>query len=65
LIGFSESPEAKQLFAPTIRTFLHYFTFLNTAPAQQDLVYWKNYLGQLDNQMRADLLTDPAFTSGG
>jgi hypothetical protein len=30
LIGFSESQEGIGLFAPTVRTFLHYFTFLAT-----------------------------------
>jgi hypothetical protein len=52
LIGFSESQEAIHLFAPTLRTFLHYFTFLNTAPTQQDLDYWKNYMATLDDEMR-------------
>ena len=65
LIGFSESQEAIQLFAPTLRTFLHYFTFLNTAPAQSDLDYWKNYLATLDDQLRATLLADPVFTGIG
>jgi hypothetical protein len=63
LIGFSESPEGIALFAPTVRTFLHYFTFLNATPAQSDLDYWKNYLTTLDDQMRDDLLADPAFTN--
>ena len=31
LIGFSESQEGIGLFAPTVRTFLHYFTFLNVS----------------------------------
>jgi mucin-19 len=65
LIGFSESQEGIALFAPTVRTFLHYFTFLNTTPAPSDLDYWKNYLATLDDQMRADLLADPAFAGGG
>jgi hypothetical protein len=56
LIGFSESQEAVHLLAPTLRTFLHYFAFLNTAPAQPDLDYWKNCLATLDDQMREDLL---------
>jgi hypothetical protein len=65
LIGFSESQEGMALFAPTVRTFLHYFTFLNATPAQADLNYWKNYLATLDDQMRTDLLADPAFANGG
>jgi serralysin len=65
LIGFSESKEGIGLFAPTVRTFLHYFTFLNSTPAQSDLDYWENYLTTLDGQMRDDLLADPAFTNGG
>ena len=65
LIGFSESQEAIALFAPTVRTFLHYFAFLNAAPTQSDLDYWKNYLTTLDDQMRDDLLADPGFTNGG
>jgi hypothetical protein len=56
LIGFSESPEGIRLFAPTVRTFLHYFTFLNTTPAQSDLDYWRNYLATLDDQMRETFL---------
>ena len=48
-----------------LRGFLHYFTFLNATPAQSDLDYWKNYLATLDDQMRDDLLADPAFASGG
>jgi MBG domain/Domain of unknown function (DUF4214)/MBG domain (YGX type)/Abnormal spindle-like microcephaly-assoc'd, ASPM-SPD-2-Hydin/Immunoglobulin domain len=65
LIGFSESQEGIALFAPTVRTFLHYFTFLNTTPAQSDLNYWKNYLATLDDQLREDFLADPTFTNGG
>jgi hypothetical protein len=65
LIGFSESKEGIGLFAPTVRTFLHYFTFLNSTPAQSDLDYWENYLTTLDGQMRDDLLADPTFTNGG
>jgi hypothetical protein len=53
------------LFAPTVRTFLSYFTFLNATPAQSDLDYWKNYLSTLGGQMRADLLADPGFANGG
>jgi Domain of unknown function (DUF4214)/NHL repeat len=56
LIGFSESQEGIALFAPTVRTFLHYFTFLNATPAQSDLDYWKNYLATLDDQMRETML---------
>jgi sugar lactone lactonase YvrE len=58
LIGFSESQEGIALFAPTVRTFLHYFTFLNAPPAQSDLDYWKNYLATLDDQMRETMLAD-------
>jgi hypothetical protein len=65
LIGFSESQEGIALFAPTVRTFLHYVTFLNATPAQSDLDYWNNYLTTLDDQMRDDLLAAPAFASGG
>jgi hypothetical protein len=65
LIGFSESQEAVHLFAPTLRTFLHYFTFLNATPTQQDLDFWKNNLATLTNQIRADLLADPTFANGG
>ena len=56
LIGFSESPEGIRLFAPTVRTFLHYFAFLNATPAQSDLDYWKNYLATLDDQMSETML---------
>ena len=56
LIGFSESQEAVNRFAPTVRTFLSYFTFLNLTPAQSDLDTWKNYLATLDDQLRNDLL---------
>ena len=48
---------------PTVRTFLHYFTFLNATPAQSDLDYWKNYLATVDDQMRETMLTDPGFAS--
>jgi hypothetical protein len=65
LIGFSESQETVHLFAPTLRTFLHYFTFLNATPTQQDLDFWKNNLATLTNQIRADLLADPTFANGG
>jgi Domain of unknown function (DUF4214)/Immunoglobulin domain/Immunoglobulin I-set domain len=65
LTGFSESQEGIHLFAPTVRTFLHYFTFLNTTPTQSDLDYWKNYLATLDDQLRDDFLADPSFASGG
>jgi hypothetical protein len=47
----------------SMRTFLHYFTFLNATPAQSDLDYWKNYLATLDDQMRGTMLTDPGFTN--
>ncbi len=56
LIGISESTEAVARFAPTVRTFLSYETFLNAAPTQADLDYWINYLATLDDQMRAGLL---------
>jgi hypothetical protein len=65
LIGFSESREAIQLLAPRIRTFLHYFAFLNRAPTQRELDYWTTYLATLDDRMRDDLLADPAFDRGG
>jgi hypothetical protein len=64
LLGFSESPEGIELFAPTVRTFLSYFTFLNATPAQSDLDYWKSNLTTLDDQLRNDLLADPTFTNG-
>ena len=56
LIGFSESPEAITLFAPTVRTSLEFFTFLNATPGQQDLDFWKNYLATVDSQLRATFL---------
>jgi len=56
LIGFSQSPEGINLFAPTLRTFLGYSTFLNATPAQQDLDYWKNYLATLTDQYREGML---------
>ena len=65
LLGISESQEAVNRFAPTVRTVLHYFTFLNSAPTQADLDYWTNYLATLADQMQADLLLSPAFTNGG
>jgi len=65
LIGFSESQEAVHLFAPTLRTFLHYFTFLNATPTQQDLDFWKNDLATLDDQLLQTFLADPAFANGG
>jgi hypothetical protein len=58
LIGFSQSPEAINLFAPTLRTFLSYDAFLNTAPTQQDLDYWTNYLTTLTDQFRITFLKD-------
>jgi hypothetical protein len=65
LIGFSESQEAIHLFAPALRTFLHYFAFFNVAPTQKELDYWKDYLATLADQMRATLLTGPEFTTRG
>jgi hypothetical protein len=35
------------------------------APAQPDLVYWRNYFTTLDDQMRDDLLADPGFGGRG
>jgi hypothetical protein len=64
LIGFSESQEGIALFAPTVRTFLHYFTFLNVTPAHAELDYWSTYLATLDNQMRTDLLADMVIPNG-
>ncbi len=58
LIGFAQSQEAIALFAPTMRTFLHYFAFFNTAPTQAQLDYWKNYLTTLTDQMRESFLED-------
>ena len=63
LIGFSESQEGIELFAPTVRAFLHYFTFLNAAPAQADLDYWKNYLATLDDQICETVLIDLGSTN--
>jgi hypothetical protein len=65
LIGFSESQEGMALFAPTVRTFLSYYAFLNAAPTQAELSYWNTYLTTLDTQMRDDLLADPVFSTGG
>jgi hypothetical protein len=65
LIGLSESPEAISRFAPSVRTFLHYFTFLNAPPSTSEIDYWNAYLAKLDEQMRDELFGDPAFTSGG
>jgi hypothetical protein len=65
LIGFSESQEGIHLFAPTVRTFLHYFSFLGVAPTQAQLDYWKNYLATLTEQLRADLLANLVPASGG
>ena len=42
--------------------FLHYFTFLDAAPAQSDLDTWKNYLATLDDQMRETMLADPTVS---
>jgi alpha-tubulin suppressor-like RCC1 family protein len=64
LIGFSQSPEGISLFAPTLRTFLSYYAFFNSAPAQSDLTYWNSYLTTLDDQMRNNLLADMAITTG-
>jgi hypothetical protein len=58
LIGFSQSPEAINLFAPTLRTCLSYFAFLNPTPTPQDLAYWTNYLATLTDQLRATMLDD-------
>jgi sugar lactone lactonase YvrE len=65
LIGFSESQEAIHLFAPTLRTFLHYFAFFNDAPTQEELEFWKDYLATLTDQFRQTFLDDPAFAGGG
>jgi hypothetical protein len=64
LIGLSQSTEGINLFAPTLRTFLSYYAFLNTAPAPSDLTYWNNYLTTLDDQMRETLLADMTITKG-
>jgi len=56
LIGFSESQEAVQLLDPTVRTFLHYFTFVAAAPGQADLDFWHNYLTTLTDQFRQAML---------
>lgn len=61
LIGFSESQEGIALFAPTVRTFLHYFTFLDASPSQQDLDSWANYLATLTGRLRQDFIDSPAF----
>jgi hypothetical protein len=58
LTGFSESQEGIRLFAPTLRTFLSYYAFLNTPPSSQDLAYWTNYLTTLTDQLRATILHD-------
>ncbi len=58
LIGFAQSQEAIALFAPTMRTFLHYFAFFNMAPPQTQLDYWTTYLTTLDGQMRESFLDD-------
>jgi hypothetical protein len=63
LIGFSQSPEGISLFAPTLRTFLSYYAFLNTAPSQQDLDYWTNYLATLTGQFRETFLDAPSFNN--
>jgi Domain of unknown function (DUF4214)/Immunoglobulin I-set domain/Immunoglobulin domain/FG-GAP-like repeat len=65
LIGFAQSQEAMKLFQPTLRTFLHYFAFMNTPPTQADIEYWRNYLATMVGQMRESFLNDPVFTSGG
>jgi hypothetical protein len=64
LIGFSQSTEGIKLFAPTLRTFLSYYAFLNTAPAQSELTYWNNSLTTLDGQMRETLLANRTITNG-
>ena len=64
LIGFSQSPEGIAVFAPTLRTFLSYYAFLNTAPTQAQLDSWNTYLTTLTDQLRAALLADPGFTKG-
>jgi hypothetical protein len=58
LTGFSESQEGIRLFAPTLRTFLSYYAFLDTPPSPQDLAYWTNYLATLTEQLRSTLLVD-------
>jgi hypothetical protein len=63
LIGFSQSPEGISLFKPTLRTFLNYYAFLNTAPTQQDLDYWTNYLTTLTDQFRETFLDAPSFNN--
>ena len=65
LLGFSQSPEGIARFAPILRTFLSYYAFMDAAPAQSDLDYWMNDLATLDDQFRAALLADPAFSNGG
>ena len=62
LLGFSESPEAIQLFGPTLRTFLHYFAFFGRAPTQAELDNGKNYLTGLIGQWRQTSLVDPGFS---
>ena len=68
LIGFTESQEAVNWLAPTVRTLMHYFTFFDTSlylyPTQEDLDNWNNYLTTLPEQMRAEMLLNPEFTTG-
>ena len=64
LIGFAQSPEAIQRFAPTLRTFLHYWTFLNAAPTQKELDDWGRYFATLADQLGAELLAEAEPTGG-
>jgi C1A family cysteine protease len=64
LIGLSQSQEAVNLWTPTVRTFLHYFTFLNATPTQQNLAFWKTYFATIDDQMRGDLLANSESPNG-
>jgi hypothetical protein len=63
LIGFSQSPEAINLFAPTLRTFLSYDAFLNAPPSQSNLDYWTDYLTTLTDQFRETFLKNVSATN--
>jgi hypothetical protein len=67
LIGFSESQEEINRFAPTLQTLLHYFTFLNAPPTAADLEFWKEYpdLPALTDELREIFLAEPDFAGGG
>ena len=63
LAGIAQSQEGIALLAPTLRTYLSYYAFLDTAVDLPDLDHWRNYLDTLTEQFRGSFLG--SLGSGG